>query len=127
MRGFKFRSVVGWMALIFLSASFLLGMVWKQQAYARLARDLEVGERKRAGLHNAVLHLETKVRALRQPARLEALARDRFGLIHPGPPLMVLPEGQIFVHGFTGGGERPSPPIRAARWLKEFAWRIKGW
>ena len=32
---------------------------------------------------------------LRQPARLEALARDRFGLVDPGPATVIQMEGQI--------------------------------
>jgi type II secretory pathway component PulJ len=113
------------MAVIFLSASLLLGMVWKQHAYVRFSRDLHAGEKRHASLHNAVLLLETEVRALRQPSRLETLARDRFGLIHPGPPLLVQPDGQILARG-REAGPAGGMGIRAARWLKEFTWRIKG-
>jgi cell division protein FtsB len=120
---FQLRSVAAWMVMVCAAASLLLAMVWKQQAYVSLSRALQAGEKERARLHNSVLLLETEVRALRQPARLEALARDRFGLIHPGPPILVQPSGQILARAVPG--ERA--PLRLARWLERLPWPISGW
>ncbi len=93
MRRVKLRAVIAWMALVLLGAMSLLCLVWKQHEYARLARALDEGEKQRTQLQSGLMLLETEVRALRQPARLEAMARGRFGLIDPGPPIAVRSEG----------------------------------
>jgi hypothetical protein len=112
-RGFKLRSVIVWMALTLLVASLPLGMVWKHYAYVNLSRGLLEAEKRRSGLGNEVLLLETELRRLKDPARLESLARERFGLKEAGPPVLVPAEGQVLAQG--GPGKAEDAP-RAASW-----------
>ena len=101
----------------------MLSLVWKQHEYVRLARALDLGEKARMQLQSGVMLLETEVRSLRQPARLEALARGRFRLVDPGPPIAVRPEG--FSESPAGGV--PGENLHTANWRGGLAWRTKGW
>jgi cell division protein FtsL len=94
-RGFKLRSVVVWMALVMLTTLLPMGLVWKQYAYVNLSRSLQKAEKDRGTLQNEVMLLETQVGELKEPSRLEALARDHLGLVDAGPPIMVQAEGQV--------------------------------
>ena len=123
-RGFKLRSVVTWMAMVMLVASLPLGMVWRRYAYVNLSRGLEAAEKDRARLQNEVTLLETQVRALKQPSRLETLARDRLGLVDPGTPIVVQIEGQVFASAGTLDGRRDS--VEAASWRGGAAWQTDG-
>jgi hypothetical protein len=107
--GVKLRTVTVWMAVMLSLASLALAHVWKQQTHARLSREIVKIGRERDALAATVLLLDTETRGLRQYSRLEAVARQRLGLIDPGPPIVIQPAGQIVAE--NGGA-----PIRAARW-----------
>jgi cell division protein FtsL len=109
-RGFKLRSVVVWMALVLLTTLLPLGLVWKQYAYVNLSRALENAEKDRGSLQNEVMLLETQVGELKEPSRLEELARDHFGLIDAGPPIMVQAEGQVLASNSQGSGAAGATP-----------------
>ena len=108
----KLRAVFAWMALTLLVASLLLAQVWKQQAFVRLSRDLIQAGRDRDALATEVLVLETETRALGQLSRLETVARERLGLINPGPPTVIQPEGQVLAQGES---KDPDAAIKTAR------------
>ena len=127
MRRIQLRTVVAWMGLVILGASSLLGVVWKQHACARLSRALYHGDKERARLQSEVMLLETDVRALRQPARLETLGRERFGLVDPGPPVMVTLERAPAAYGGARGTDAAAGNVASARWGGGFAWRTSGW
>ena len=116
-RGFKLRSVIVWMGLICLGASLLMGIVWKQYTYVNLSRGLQRAEKDRGRLQNEVMLLETQVRGLRQPSRLEELARDHFGLIDPGPAIVIQPEGQVLA-----GSGKADDSVKTASWRGFFKW-----
>ncbi|MCD6024181.1 MAG: hypothetical protein K0Q91_1097 [Fibrobacteria bacterium] len=118
----KLRAVFAWMALTLLVASLLLAQVWKQQAFVRLSRELIQAGRDRDALATEVLVLETETRALRQFSRLETFARERLGLINPGPPTVIQPEGQLLAGRSGESGEETGGPVQAARF--EF---LRGW
>lgn len=109
--GVKLRRVTGWIALMLCVASLALGHIWKQQAHARLAREIVAVGRERDKLASEVLLLDTETRGLRQYSRLEAVARDRLGLVDPGPPVMIHPAGHVLADAEAGGDRIP-----AARW-----------
>ncbi len=118
-RGFKLRAVVSWMALVFLGASLLMGIVWKQYSYVNLSRALLKSDKDRARLQNEVMLLETQVRGLRQPSRLESLARDHFGLIDPGPPIDIQPEGQVLA---SSASSPEKTDLKISSWRGFFKW-----
>jgi hypothetical protein len=97
--GIKLRTVTAWMAVMLLGASMALAHVWKQQMHARLSREIVVMGRERDVLASEVLLLDTETRGLRQFSRLEAMARQRLGLVNPGPPIVIQPAGQVLVQG----------------------------
>lgn len=118
----KLRAVFAWMALTLLVASLLLAQVWKQQAFVRLSRELIQAGRDRDALATEVLVLETETRALRQFSRLETFARERLGLINPGPPTVIQPEGQLLARSSGESAEGTGARVQAARF--EF---LRGW
>jgi hypothetical protein len=126
MRGFKLRTVFAWMTLMVMTASLMLGKVWKEYAYAHLSRGLFLGEKDKAQLQNEVMLLETEVHALRQPSRLETLARERFGLVDVAAPIVIEREGKALAREEKSVEFSANENIQAARW-GGFAWRIKGW
>ena len=91
----KLRAVFAWIALMLIIVAFPLAQVWKQQTFVRLSRELIQAGRDRDALATEVLVLETETRALGQLSRLETVARERLGLINPGPPTVIQPEGQV--------------------------------
>ncbi|HAO98756.1 MAG TPA: hypothetical protein DCQ83_01790 [Fibrobacteres bacterium] len=122
-KGFKLRLVIGWMVGVMLVISLPLGLVWKQYAYVNLSRDLLAAEKERGRLQNEVMLLETEVRALARPSRLESLARDRFGLVDPGPPILIQPEGQVLA---GTSGSNGADTMNTASWRGKKAWRTDG-
>ena len=115
----KLRVVVAWIVLMLAAASLPLAQVWKQQTYARLSRELIEAGRERDRLATEVLLLETETRALGQLSRLEAFARDRLGLIDPGPPVVIQPEGQVLASTDTASREIQSAGFGFLRGLFE--------
>lgn len=112
--GIKLRQVFAWMAVMGFLAVLALGHVWKQNTHAGLSRDLVKMARARDALAAEVLLLETEARALRHYSRLEAVARERLGLVKPGPAVVIQPAGQL-----VASAEQVSEAadtIRSARW-----------
>ncbi len=107
----KLRAVFGWIALMLLIVSLPLAQVWKQQTFVRLSRELMQAGRDRDALGTEVLVLETETRALGQLSRLETVARERLGLINPGPPTVIQPEGQVLAQA----EEHPESSIQSAK------------
>jgi cell division protein FtsL len=110
--GVKLRSVIAWIMVMLLAASLALAHLLKQRTHTRLSRELVNTGRERDALATEVLLLETETRGLRQYSRLEAVARQRLGLVDPGPPVVIQPDGQVLAEAKDGG----AAPIRAARW-----------
>ena len=116
----KLRAVFGWMVLMLLIASLLLAQVWKQQAFVRLSRELIQAGRDRDALATEVLVLETETRALGQLSRLESFARDRLGLINPGPPTVIQPEGQVLASAGSEGSGKAIQSAEFSLWERLF-------
>ena len=121
----KLRQVFMWIAVTGFLAVLALAHVWQQNTHAGLSRDLVTTARARDVLVAEVLLLETQTRGLRHYSRLETLARERLGLVKPGPAIVIQPQGQVVaavevVEGVDNGedaaGTRGATPIRSARW-----------
>lgn len=110
--GVKLRQVFAWMVLMGILAVFALAHVWKQNMHAGLSRELVKISRERDALAAEVLLLETETRGLRHYSRLEAVARDRLGLVKPGPATVIQPAGQTL----AAAPETGSDTMRVARW-----------
>lgn len=110
--GVKLRQVFGWMALMGFAAVLALAHVWKQNMHAGLSRELVKVTRERDALAAEVLLLETEARGLRHYSRLESVARNRLGLVKPGPATVIQPAGQTLAAASEAAGDT----IRAARW-----------
>jgi cell division protein FtsL len=125
-RGVKLRRVLAWMGVMLCVALLALGHVRKQQVHASLSREVVKTSRERDALATEVLLMETETRGLRHYSRLESFARQRLGLLNPGPPVMILPGGQLQadvagVAGKSGKADKADKasggdPIRSARW-----------
>lgn len=122
MRGIKLRILVGWMALVSLAASVLLCVVWKEHEFVRLSRVVLRTQKEAARLQDGVLVLETEVQSLRKPSRLEELARERFGLINPGSPIVVQPEGQVLARGSKPELVSANGTVKTAGWRGRLPW-----
>jgi cell division protein FtsL len=109
--GVKLRRLAAWMVVMACVAVLALGHVWKQNVHVGLSRDLVKTSRERDVLAAEVLLLETETRGLRHYSRLETVARERLGLVNPGPPLVIQPAGQI-----VAANETSKDTIRSARW-----------
>jgi cell division protein FtsL len=113
-RTVKLRVVVSWIALMLVIVSLPLAKIWKQQAYARLSRELVQAGRERDRLATEVLVLETETRSLGQLSRLETFAREHLGLIDPGPPTVIQPQGQVLASARDGRDGKGGDGIQAA-------------
>lgn len=94
MKGFRLRNIVALFLSVLLGASVLMAHVWKQNAYVRLSKESVRLDRERKALRDTLALLELEVGELRNPARLEALARGRFGLEYGIAPVLVYPGGE---------------------------------
>jgi len=117
----KLRRVAAWVGVTGLLAVLAVGHVWKQNTHARFSRDLVKVSRERDALAAEVLLLDTETRGLRHFSRLEALARDRLGLVKPGPATVIQPAGQVVASrevepNAHGDSATMGEPIRSARW-----------
>lgn len=115
--GVKLRTVTVWMAVMLLGASMALAHVWKQQTHARLSREVVTMGRERDLLAAGVLLLDTETRGLRQFSRLEAVARERLGLVNPGPPTVIQPAGQVLAAGEDADEARDEIPAARVKGL----------
>ena len=107
--------------MVLFLASLPLGMVWKQYAFVNLSRGLQEAEKDRGRLQNQVMLLETEVRGLMRPSRLESLARDHFGLVDHGPPIEVQAGDQILASQ-EKSGVAGTDSVKAASWPGKSAW-----
>lgn len=92
MRGFKLRSIIALFLLVLMGASVLMAHVWKQNAYVRLSKEAVKLAREGKALRDTLALLELEAGELRNMARIEALARARFGLEYGAIPILVYPE-----------------------------------
>lgn len=115
--GVKLRTVTVWMAVMLLGASMALAHIWKQQTHARLSREIVTMGRERDLLVAGVLMLDKETRGLRQFSRLETVARQRLGLVNPGPPIVIQPVGQVLAAGEGRGGARDFIPAARVKRL----------
>jgi cell division protein FtsL len=115
----KLRRVAGWVGLTGLAAVLAIGHVWKQNTHARFSRELVKISRERDALAAEVLLLDTEARGLRHFSRLETVARERLGLVKPGPAVVIQPAGQVVASAGEDGARddaAPADTIRSARW-----------
>lgn len=117
----KLRRVAVWVGVTGFLAVLAIGHVWKQNTHARFSRELVKVSRERDALAAEVLLLDTETRGLRHFSRLETLARDRLGLVKPGPAMVIQPAGQVVASRDVGAGAHEDSattrePIRSARW-----------
>lgn len=93
MKGFRLRNIVALFLFVLLGASVLVAHVWKQNAYVRLSKESARLAREHKALRDSIALLEMQAGELREPARLERLARARFGLEYGRHPVPVYPAG----------------------------------
>ena len=113
MKGFRLRNIVALFLFVLLGASVLVAHVWKQNAYVRLSKESARLAREHKALRDSIALLEMQAGELRKPARIEGLARARFGLEYGKHPVPVYPagasrpaEGVLAIEGRGAGGER---------------------
>lgn len=92
MKGFRLRNIVALFALVLMGASILMAHVWKQNAYVRLSKESAQLNRDGKALRDSIALLEMEAGALRKLARIEGLAKARFGLEYGNNPVLVYPE-----------------------------------
>jgi cell division protein FtsB len=116
--GVKIRSVVGWMGVMFCFALVAVAVLSKQNWHSRLSREVAETARSRDALATEVLLLETEARGLRLYPRLEAVARERLGLVNPTEtPIVIAPAGQVVAERNQAPGAAEAPvEIKSARW-----------
>jgi cell division protein FtsL len=103
MKGLKLRKIVGLFALVLLAAGVLVAHVGKQNAYIRISRESAKLAQGEARLRNQIALLEMEIGELRRFSRIEALARERFGLEYAKATVLVYPEPAAE----TAAGETP--------------------
>ncbi len=111
--GVKLRNVLGWMGVTFCVALVAVLHLSKQHLHSRLSREVLTSSRERDALATEVLLLETETRGLRLYPRLEAMARERLGLVNPTEtPIVIEPADQVVAERTV----KPEDGIRSARW-----------
>lgn len=111
--GVKLRKVLGWMGVTFCVALAAVAHLSKQHLHSRLSREVLTASRARDALATEVLLLETETRGLRLYPRLEAVARERLGLVNPTEtPIVIQPADQVV----AARASKSSAPVRSARW-----------
>lgn len=108
----RLRTVTGWMAGMLVVAGVAVAHVKKQHAHATLSREVAQVARARDGLAAEILLLETETRGLRRYARIEAVARERLGMINPVNTVALQRGGQVVAANARPGADT----IRQARW-----------
>ncbi len=112
----KLRQVFAWIAITGFLAVLAMAHVWQQNTHAGLSRELVKTARERDVLAAEVLLLETQARSLRHYSRLETVARERLGLIKPGPAVVIQPAGQVVDSRDPDAMAPGATPLRMARW-----------
>lgn len=137
MKGLKLRNIVGIFCLVLCGAGVLVAHVWKQNDYVRLSMAAVKLGKERSRLRNDIALLEISVGGLKKRSRIEALAKERFGLVYGNAPVPVYAENG------SGDGSAEDPAVSgrtasvngsgAARSADgaglesgEVAWRIRG-
>ncbi|MEO7425236.1 MAG: hypothetical protein ABI036_08610 [Fibrobacteria bacterium] len=115
MKGLKLRTVVGLFLLVLSLAGVLVAHVWKQNAYVRLSMSAVKIAKQKSQLGNDIALLEISVGALKKLSRIEALARDRFGLEYGNAPVLVYLESGADGVGNPGEGGYEGNAGRRAR------------
>ena len=122
-RGLKLRMVFLWMGAISFVACLLMSIIWKQYAYVNLSRQALKSEKGIGATQNQVMVLETEIRSLKQRSRLESLAREHFGLVEGGAPVLVQAEGQVLAMQATPENAAPQnnrDTMKTASWRERF-------
>ena len=122
-RELRLRVVFLWMCAVSLVACLLMAIVWKHYVYVNLSRDGLKSEREIGAMQNQVMVLETGIRALKQRSRLEKLAREHFGLVEGGVPILVQAEGQVLAVRNASGVSTPEnkgDSVKTASWRERF-------
>lgn len=122
MKGLKLRTIVGIFCLVLCGAGVLVAHVWKQNDYVRLSMSAVKLGQERVRLRNDIALLEVSVGGLKKRARIESLAKERFGLVYGNTPVPVYAE--------KGSGATGSVAARSASGegleSGEVAWRTRG-
>lgn len=131
MKGFRLRNIVALFLFVLLGASVLVAHVWKQNAYVRLSKESARLVREHKSLRDSIALLEMQAGDLRKPARIEGLARARFGLEYGKHPVPVYPAGAARksegVLARRGAGMGASDPDgSAAGKVGKAAWPTRG-
>lgn len=92
MKGIKLRAIIGLFCLVLCGAGVLVAHVWKQNAYVRLSMATVKLGKERSALRNDIALLDVSVGGLKKRARIEELARERFGLAYGNSPVNVYRE-----------------------------------
>ena len=122
-RGLKLRVVFLWMGAISFVACLLMSIIWKQYAYVNLSRQVLKSQKEIGATQNQVMVLETEIRSLKQRSRLESLAREHFGLVEGGVPVLVQAEGQVLALQATPENAAPQnnrDTMKTASWRERF-------
>jgi len=121
MKGIKLRAIVGLFFLVLCAAGVLVAHVWKQNAYVRYSMATVKLGKERAALRNEIALLEVSVGGLRKRARIEQVARERFGLAYGNVSVAVYREPGSGKRAGRDGGDR-NGAIAAGK----VAWRTSG-
>lgn len=131
MRGFRLRNIVALFLSVLLGASVLMAHVWKQNAYVRLSKEAVELDRERKALRDTLALLELEAAELRSPARLEALARERFGLEYGIAPVLVYPEAdgdaRAVMARLGGAGSEAGAGGEGPMAVKDLRRSVAGW
>lgn len=112
-----------WMGVISFVACLLMSIIWKQYAYVNLSRQVLKSQKEIGAMQNQVMVLETEIRSLKQRSRLELLAREHFGLVEGGVPVLVQAEGQVLAMQATPENTAPQnnrDTMKTASWRERF-------
>jgi cell division protein FtsL len=110
VKGFRLRNIVALFLLVLMGASVLMAHVWKQNAYVRLSKEGLKLTREHKALRDSLALLEMEAGDLRKLARIEGMAKQRFGLEYGIPAVPVYPEGAEGKEGVLARGNAVAEP-----------------
>lgn len=119
MKGFRLRNIIALFILVLMGASVLMAHVWKQNSYVRLSKEGIKLAREGKALRDTIALLEMQAGDLRKLARIEGLAKERFGLEYGITAVPVYPEaadGREGVFARRGEGSRDGLESGKAAW-----------
>lgn len=128
MKGFRLRNIVAIFLLVLMGASVLMAHVWKQNAYVRLSKEGLKLSRDQKSLRDSLALLEMEAGDLRKLARIESMARTRFGLEYGITAVPVYPEGVEGREGALARGDVTATKAREESDLEagKAAWPTRG-